>query len=197
MNNFISKIWKLKGGIYFLALWLAATFAAFPEMSMTLNGMSSSVVRYAFSFLGSAMPFSLKFTKAYAVGYCFVTGLTVAFFSFVFIKISQVIFGAVYARSYGRFATVNELPIDRSGLGKIMALYAIICDILLGLVRLIFYFVPISYLLIENVVKPLVFGIMFFPFFFLIRKYFLEGRVTYNVLLALSVPFIIFLIMFC
>ena len=198
MSNFISKLWKMNGFLFFLILFIAVTFASFPEMIMTLNGISSfsSINLFPIDIAGT-MPISLRVSTPMGIFYILVSGLVAALLTLLFIRISVSIFGLVYARSYGRFATVNELPIEKDGLRKLMILYAIVCDVLLGLVRLIYFFAPIAYSIVELIVKPLIFGIIFFPFFFLIRKYFLEGRVSYNVLLALAIPFFIFLLLFC
>ena len=187
MNSLISKLWNLKNWVYILLLGTAISFSNYFLTKMQLNGLQYN-----------QLPFysqSIDINMGMGIAIKIFMSLFISLITYVLISIYYRLFVRLYARSFGgRLAVVNELPLDKLSFIKYVFMFMILAHIVVGLIRVIYFFNPLLITIIESIAVPIVYALVAILAFYVMRKYILQGKIGYNVFIALAIPYVAYYI---
>lgn len=190
MKQLLAKVWKSDIKLYYLVYALIVIFSQFVLQKYSLNMYES--------YLNNFTNLEVTNYTVFYIGVMMGNVLVSLVLTIFLLAIYWRIFVYVYAMSFrgGNLVRINELPIGNISFKKIILMFMIVANFILGFFRLIYLNNPLYSSFIENIIRPLLFGTLAVFCFLTTKKYILEGNVAFNTLLAMGIPYLIFFILY-
>lgn len=192
MKKLLSAMWKLPFSALLLIYAAANAFATFKYSALVSGGVMADVIAEMASL-------GFNYTSNYYLVVFVMSVLLSTLFNYMLVRIWFWFYTLIYARTFnrGRATMVRiRLPFSPSQFASLIFILLIFFNVLVGLVRLIYFAGISNFYLIEYLLVPLCgLGVILFGVY-IFNRYILTESVAYNATLALVIPLAVAILLY-